>query len=60
MPKWSEKKAALDELNADASAPKLAEKSAGEICGMVRRLLTDSNIVVVTQSVRVLGNLAKG
>ena len=60
MTKWIEKKGALEELNAEASVPKLAEKSAGDICGMVRRLLSDSNLQVVTQSVRVLGNLAKG
>ena len=60
MQKWIEKKTALEELNAEASAPKLAEKSPADICGMVRRLLQDSNIQVVIQSIRVLGNLAKG
>ena len=60
MSKWLEKKKALEELNGEASSPKLAEKSPADICGMARRLLTDSNIQVVIQSVRVLGNLAKG
>lgn len=60
MEKWVEKKAALEELNKEADYPKLAEKSAAEIIGMAKRLINDSNVQVMLQTVKLIGLLAKG
>lgn len=60
MEKWVEKKAALEELNKEADYPKLAEKSAAEIVGMAKRLINDSNVQVMLQTVKLVGLLAKG
>ena len=60
MEKWSEKKEALEELNNEANFPKLAEKSAGVLVGMAKRLINDSNIAVVVQAIRLIGFLARG
>lgn len=60
LEKWSDKKLALEDVNKAADFPKLAEKSSGHLIGMVKRLLNDSNIHVVSQAIKLLGLLAKG
>jgi cytoskeleton-associated protein 5 len=60
LEKWTEKKQALEELNTAADYPKLSEKSASYLVAMCKRLLNDSNIHVVSQSIKLLGLLAKG
>ena len=60
MEKWTEKKTALEELNKECDYPKLAEKSAAEIIAMAKRLINDSNVNVMLQTVKLIGLLAKG
>lgn len=60
MEKWSEKKDALEELNAKASFPKLAEKNPAALVGLAKRLMKDNNVNVAVQAIRLVGNLAKG
>ena len=60
LEKWTEKKEALEELNSAANYAKLAEKSPAALVAMAKRLMNDSNVHVVCQSVRLLGLLARG
>jgi cytoskeleton-associated protein 5 len=60
MEKWTEKKAALEEINKELDYPKLAEKSAGELVTLAKRLIIDSNVQVMLQSMKLVGLLAKG
>ena len=60
MEKWVEKKQALEELNKEADYPKLAEKSAIELVTLAKRLINDSNVQVMLQTMKLIGLLAKG
>lgn len=60
MEKWTDKKQALQELNNEANYPKLAEKSPIELVTLAKRLLNDSNLQVMLQSLKLVGLLAKG
>ena len=60
MEKWIHKKEALEELNAAANTPKLADKSALHLATLAKRLFTDSNIQVNLQAIKLVGLLAKG
>lgn len=60
MDKWTDKKQALEILNAEANYPKLAEKSPLVLVAMAKRLINDSNVNVMIQSIKLIGFLAKG
>lgn len=60
MDKWTEKKAALEMLNADANYPKLAEKNPLALVGLAKRLINDANVNVMIQVIKMIGLLAKG
>ena len=60
MEKWTEKKQALELLNAEANYPKIAEKSPAALMAMAKRLINDANVNVMLQSLKLIGLLAKG
>lgn len=60
MEKWTDKKQALQELNNEANYPKLAEKSPIELVTLSKRLLNDTNVQVMLQSMKLVGLLSKG
>lgn len=60
MEKWTDRKEALELLNAEADVPKLVERPAEALVALAKRLLNDANVQVVVQVIRLLGLLAKG
>lgn len=60
MDKWTDKKQALEILNAEANYPKLAEKSPLVLVSMAKRLVNDSNVNVMIQVIKLISYLAKG
>ena len=59
--KWSEKKLYLDELAASASSTiKISNSSHFHIIDLLKKILNDNNIVVVTTAVKITGFLVKG
>ena len=60
MDKWTEKKQALEILNAEANYPKLVEKNPFVLVTLAKRLMNDSNVNVMLQAVKLIGLLAKG
>lgn len=60
LEKWTEKKEALEEINQAADYPKLVEKSPQALVGMIKRLMGDNNVHVVSLAIRLLGLLARG
>ena len=58
---WKEKKAALEGLLAIIETPKLkADSQFGEMSSILCKLITDTNLLVATLSIKAIGLLAKG
>ena len=58
--KFMEKKQALEQFNAEANTPRLANKSTYSLCNMLKILVNDNNIMVQQQAIKALGLLANG
>ena len=58
--KWSDKKSLLDELLNAANVPKLANSQFYPVTTMLKKLLNDSNVIVMVHAIKIYGALAKG
>ena len=59
LKKWSEKRDKLDELLRALSVDKVKNENFSELGQTLKKLLNDSNIVVVNCAIKVIGQLAK-
>lgn len=60
MEKWADKKQALEQVNAEANYPKLADKNPGALVDLAKKLINDNNVNVMVQAVKLVGLLSKG
>ena len=58
--KWNDKKQMLEDFLSAASAPKLANSNFMHIHAMLKKLLNDANVVVMTLAIKLYGVMAKG
>lgn len=50
----------MEQLNAEANVPRLADKSPAALVNLAKRLLNDSNVPVCVQAIKLVGLLSKG
>lgn len=58
--KWSEKRDKLEELIRTMSVEKIKNDNCNDLCQTLKKLLNDSNIVVVNLALKSIASLAKG
>ena len=60
LKKWDEKRDKMIELTTAADVAKLESGSYGDLAQLVKKFLTDSNVVVSQNAIKAVGALAKG